>query len=628
MEPRPDKGITGRPRAIFAVSVVVLAVIGLKLWTLQIVKAKKYRAMGQSNIVRRIDVKPERGAIYDRHGVELARSRIRFDACVDYGRIMGNAVVRKGVVDTLSVVLKLPRDAIEKRLEPRRVIPYRKTRIKRDITQEEFLQLKILAPERPGLWPVVEVARDYPQNDLAAHILGYTGAISAEDVKEYREKGYSRDDIIGITGVEYVCEKDLQGERGELVVGVDNRGRRVSVIDSSKGPVRGGDVYLSIDLALQRAASEALGDQAGAVVIVDPRNGDVLALVSRPAFDPNIFTTPRSEEDVAEIKRIFNDVEAKPLLNRAISRPYPLGSAFKVVTALAALGHEERDKGLTSETVYTCRGSFHLGRWRWRCYHGHSHGEMKVVSAIMKSCNVFFYNVGYRAGRDALVNMAEKLGLGKKTGIELSAERPGVNPTREWLGSSDRRVSAYTPWVPGLTVNLSIGQYPIEVTPIQVAMMYSAIATGGTLYKPRIVKRIVRGGEETFFEPEGTDLGIPEENIALVREGLALVTQRGGTAQRSFRKLQYLKAAGKTSTAEPGRDLDWAHTWFIAFAPHEAPEILVVVLVEKGKTGGTTSAPIAAEILERWFEERTKRNMLKTIRMLCGGSASPGIWSD
>ena len=234
-----------------------------------------------------------------------------------------------------------------------------------------------------------------------------------------------------------------------------------------------------------------------------------------------------------------------------------------------------------------------------------------MVNAIRKSCNVFFYNAGYRIGRDAIVAMAERLGLGKKTGIELPSEKAGVNPTEEWRRSDDWRAGAYRPWVPGFTVNLSIGQYPVEVTPLQVAMVYSAIANGGRLFTPRLVKEVVRPQGESFFGPKGRDTGIPKEHLDILREGLSLVTQRGGTAYTSFRDLQDLKAAGKTSTAEPGRDLDWAHTWFISFAPRDAPEILIVVLVEKGKTGGTTSAPIAAEILEKYFGDKLDKRARK-----------------
>ena len=604
MEPRPEKGVTGRPRLVLVLTTLAFAIIVLKLWSLQIVNANKFREMGRTNMRRTVNLKPERGRIFDRNGLPLATRKIRFDACVDYDQITGKDQ-KKRLIQLLSEVLSVPEESIEHDLDPRRVIPYIPTVIKREITRDEFVQLKVLEAEVPGLHPEATQTRYYPYGDLACHVLGYTGAIPAENVKDYTGKGYLPSDIIGISGIEKTYENELRGQRGRMVIEVDNKSRLVSIIDDTEKPVDGNDICLTIDLGLQTIAEKALGDLTGAIVIVDPRNGDVLAMASKPSFDPSMFTVPRSTEDTEKIRELLTDNVRKPALNRAISNPYPLGSAFKVVTALAALSQEDPEKAITRDTIFNCPGYFTLGRRAtWRCYHGHSHGEMNVVTAIKKSCNVFFYNVGYRAGRDALVSMARKLGLGELTGIALPNERPGVNPTDEWLQSDDWRAPAYRPWVPGFTVNMSIGQYPIEVTPIQVAMMYSVVANGGTLYRPRLVKRIVRPDGDVELRPKGKFLGISQDYIDTVKEGLGEVTKRGGTAYSSFSKLQDIRAAGKTSTAEPGRNMDWAYTWFVSFAPIEDPEILVVVLVEKGRTGGSTSAPIAADILQQYFADK------------------------
>ena len=609
MEPRPEKGITGRPKAVVAIVTVLFIVMALKLWSLQIVNADRLRGMGRSNTIRRVVVKPERGLIFDRNGQPLVTNRIRFDASVDYGELIGNKQQMQTLVNALCMVLGIPKENVVRDLDPRNVIAYVPTKIKRNISRDEFLQLKVLEHEIPGLNPEVETVRYYPNGSLAVHILGYTGAIPAELFEsEYKPLNYLPNDIIGIAGIEKVCENELQGIKGLRVVEVDNKNRLVNVLGESYSATKGNDVHLSLSLRLQKIAEKALADtnKAGVIIITDPRNGDILAMASAPGYDPNIFKMPRSDEDVAIIKNIMTDKVNEPILNRAISKSYPLGSAFKVVTALAGLGIDDAEKRINTETIINCPGQFRLGRITWKCYHGHSHGEMNVISAIQKSCNVFFYNLGHRVGRDYVVAIADILGLGKKTGIELPGEVQGVNPTEEWRRSGDWRVKQYTPWVPGLTVNLSIGQYPIEVTPIQVAMMYSAIANGGTLYKPRLLLKIRKSGSETVFESKGTNLGIPKENLDIVKEGLSLVTRQGGTAYSSFKDLQDLKVAGKTSTAEPFKNANWAYTWFVAFAPYDAPEIVVVVLIEKGATGGGTSAPIVADILRQYFVKKPK----------------------
>jgi penicillin-binding protein 2 len=292
--------------------------------------------------------------------------------------------------------------------------------------------------------------------------------------------------------------------------------------------------------------------------------------------------------------------------NRCIQDQYPLGSAFKAVVALAALNLPDEARRITAQTTFYCSGTFRLtrgSRWSWDCYHQHAHGEMNVVQAIKKSCNVFFYNVGQRIGPDAIVELADRFGLGHLTGVALPDEHAGVNPTREWQASGDWRAEPYRHWYPGHTVNLSIGQSPLEVTPLQVAQLYSAVAMDGVEFKPRLVTKIVGpDGAEESFAPQSRRIELSAESLALVKEGLREVTREGGTAAEAFKDLQELNVAGKTSTAEVGEgDNKKNHAWFIAFAPADAPQIVVVVLVEEGETGGHTAAPLAAEFLKAYF---------------------------
>lgn len=612
IEPRPRPGLTGRPRLVLIVLAIFFMLLGLRLWSLQVVQAGRYRELGLRNRKRSVNVRPVRGRIFDRHGQPLADNRPRLDACVDYSEARTRAD-RDRVVEVLRDVLAMPEAEIRARLDPRNVIPYVPVTIKRDISFEHYTMLKVLEPVTPGLLPMTNFARRYRHGDAAAQVLGYTGLVpdraALERLRdEWPKLEYDGRDVVGLAGLELGFEHELQGRKGRTMLEVDNLGRRQRILDDRHKPVPGSDITLTIDIELQSLAHTILGHRRGALVAMDPRNGDVLVLASTPSFDPNVFAIPRPPEAVAEIRRLNTDT-TRPLWNRCVNDQYPLGSAFKVVVALAALNLPDEKRRITGETTFSCSGTFRLtpgSRWKWDCYHQRAHGEMNVVSAIKKSCNVFFYNTGRRIGRDPIVSLAAEFGLGRPTGLPLPNEHAGVNPTRAWQASNDWRVQPdYVTWYPGHTINLSIGQYPLEMTPIQVAQLYAALAMDGVLFRPRLVTRIARPGGVEEFPPRSRRIELGPESLALVKEGLREVTREGGTAYAAFTHLQHLDVAGKTSTAEVGAGDDKKnHAWFIALAPADAPEIVLVVLVEEGETGGRTAAPLAAEFLEAYFARR------------------------
>ncbi len=612
IEPRPRPGLTGRPRVVLVVLALLFMLLVLRLWSLQVVQAGRFRELGLRNRERSVNVRPVRGRIFDRHGRPIADNRPRLDACVDYSEAKTRAD-RDRVVEVLRDVLGMPEGEIRAQLDPRNVIAYVPVTIKRDISFEHYTTLKVLEPVTPGLLPMTNFARRYRDGAAAAQVLGYTGLVPDRAALEalrhdWPKLDYDGRDVVGLAGLELSFEHELQGRKGRTMLEVDNLGRRQRILDDQHKAVAGSDIMLSMDIELQRLAHGLLGESRGAFVAMDPRNGDVLVLASTPSFDPNVFAIPRSAEAVAEIRRLNTDA-TRPLWNRCVNEQYPLGSAFKAVVALAALNLADEKRRITAETTFYCSGTFRLtpgSRWKWDCYHQHAHGEMTVVSAIKKSCNVFFYNVGRRIGRDAMVSLAGEFGLGRPTGLPLPNEHAGVNPTREWQASGDWRVEPnYTTWYPGYTINLSIGQSPLEVTPIQVAQLYSAIAMDGVLFRPRLVTRITRPDGVEEFPPRSRRIELSAESLGLVKEGLREVTREGGTAYAAFKDLQHLNVAGKTSTAEVGAGEDKKnHAWFIAFAPADAPEIVVVVLVEEGETGGRTAAPLAAEFLEGYFAGR------------------------
>jgi penicillin-binding protein 2 len=592
------KGTTGKTRTLLVIIGVVLCLVTLRLWSLQIANADKYREKGLRNRIRTVVLKPQRGSIYDRSSLLLVGNTLRYDASVDYTEMEKNAPTRDVLIRVLSRVLGLSEAQVKRRLDPQQAIPYLPAKVQRGITEQQFYELKSVEAEVPGLLAEVEASRDYVEGSLAAHVLGAVGAISPEVYSRYKEYGYRQDDVVGIMGLERMFERELQGQKGRLKVQVDYRGRRDRVVEEKK-PLPGSSLYLTVDIRLQRTAENALSGVKGAIVALDPRNGDVLVLASSPSFDPNVYSLPRSDEDVEKIMDWGDDPD-QPLYNRAVRVAYPLGSAFKPIVALAGL-----EGGIISpRTTYHCPGAFYLpGVTRpWRCYHNHRHGWVNVEEALKRSCNVFFYNLGRNLGVEAMCDMAARLHFGEKTGIVLPIEAEGVNPSETWRNSSDPRATPFRTWYAGDTINLSIGQGPLEVTPLQAACAYAAIANGGTYYYPRLVSKIVGREKDMLFPVRSEPLGVRESSLRTIKEGMRKVAQdEGGTAYRVFEDVSFLKIAGKTGTAQYGPDNELAYAWFAGYAPCDDPRIVVVVLVEEGETGGSTAAPLAKQVLMDFF---------------------------
>ena len=602
LEQRPKRGISGRPLALLVFFVVCFVVIAFRLWSLQIIQAEKFKRLSIRNSIRTFPLKPRRGNIYDRTGILLAGNRIRYDASVFFSHIY-NRRDRTRVVEVLSEVLGISVERIRSAVSPSKIIPYIPTKVAKDIKPEQFYELKMLESSYPGLMCEIEPVRIYKYNQLLCHVFGYVGQISSQKWKQLKKSGdlfYQMDDILGQGGLEKVFEEHLRGRKGSKSVVVDNRGRINETLKQTE-PESGADIFLTIDLALQQKCEQMLEGRRGSIVAVDPRNGDILAMASTPGFDPNLFTGSRTKDVVQKIKTLYNppDKSDKPLYNRALSVSYPLGSAFKAFVALAGLEHPDTATRIGPDKIYTCRGSYRPAKFKstryWHCYRNRSHDQLDLTHAIQKSCNVYFYQLAYHLGRDAICNMAGKFGFGAKTGLDLPGEISGINPSRE----------NYTrQWYGGDILQIGIGQFPLEVTPLQVALAYSAIANGGTLYKPRLVVEIKNRDIVERFDPSPKTLDIRPESLEAVREGLKLVTLPGGTAGTVFKGFEYLKAAGKTSTAEYGKEAQANHAWFVCFAPHDQPVITLITLIERGETGGKTAAPIAREILTHFFGPR------------------------
>jgi penicillin-binding protein 2 len=446
------------------------------------------------------------------------------------------------------------------------------------------------ALEHPELEIEVGQRRLYRHRYQTAHILGYLGEVEESELAT-EGSTYRPGDLVGKKGLERRYESLLRGERGEQMVVVDSRGRRVEEIDRSPADA-GQDLYLTLDLDLQQEAWGILEGRVGSIVALDPRQGDILAMVSSPSFDPNMFARRlRSEEWQALIEN-----PDRPLQNRAIQNVYPPGSVFKMVMAMAAL-----DRGFVDpdRTKVWCPGHSLIYNNVYRCWKAGGHGTVDLRRALEGSCNVYFHRLGQELEIDRIAETALRFGLGSKTGIDLEGEKGGLVPSQEWSERARR-----TPWYPGETISVATGQGPILVTPLQVAVMTAVFANGGYLVTPRLYR--------DASTPPPKDLGFSPEDLEVVREGLWKVVQ--GTQGTGYRaKVAGVEIAGKTGTAQvitqerrtdnddlPEKLRD--HAWFTSFAPYDDPRLVVVIFVEHGGAGSSTAAPLARALYERFLE--------------------------
>lgn len=497
---------------------------------------------------------------------------------------------------------------------------YRDLMIRSDVSDEVAarLSLDIEIGDLPGVSVRRSQTRSYRNGGLAAHLLGYVNELSPEEFEKKKEEGYRLGDVVGRRGIEQTFEDQLRGADGLETIVVDSKGRSqnsrfASVLQHEVGvqvPAKSGArVVLSLDLALQKVAESAFPGKAGSVVAMDPRNGQILVMTSTPSYEPNLVS---GTFDRGERQRLKKLQAFRPWRFRAIQDHYAPGSTFKPFTALAAL----KKKSTYSAEKFRCNGVFRLGDTQFRCWKHGGHGAVSLVGSLAQSCDVYYYSIATRTGLDPIAEMASLFGLGEKTGIELPGEVPGIVPTEAWYNKRFRE--GYTG---GAAVNVSIGQGAVTVTPLQLAVAYSALANGGKVYKPQVALRLedVDGDKVQEFEPELIrTVKIPERFMKPVEKGLSrVVNHKTGTAFR--RRLEEPIVAGKTGTAQVAKlgakrlktmEMKWKvrdHAWFAAYAPADEPEIVVVVLNEHGGHGGSASAPTAMKLIEAWWAQKQLR---------------------
>jgi len=565
-----------RRLAVLRLCVVLLCAIVLgRLIQLQIVEGARNRELADQNRIRVVRRLAPRGNIYDRRGRLLASSRLAFSINVVPGELRVSEATDSAA--GLARLLEMQPEELESRLRQETGSGYEAVPVYRDAGPEIVARVEENLPYLSGVSVLADAARFYPEHGTVAHILGYVREISSDELLQPQNAGYRPLDLIGKAGVEKQAERVLRGRDGGDQIEVDATGRRVRTLGSVRSEP-GADVWLTINLDLQRAAEEALGGRPGALVALDPNTGEVLALASSPTYDPNLFVGAIRPEDWDRLSGPDH-----PQQNRATNSRYPPGSVFKIVTAAAAL-----EAGVTDESdVFQCSGVYRIGSWRLRCWKRAGHGRESFLEGFAQSCNVMFATLGRRVGAGALAEMARRFGLGEKCGLDLPEETEGLIPTPEW-----KRKARGEPWYPGDTCQMAIGQGDCLATPLQMAREVSVIANGGKLVHPYVIQRIA-GETAPPMEPP-RPIGLKPSTIATIRKGMKAVVAPGGTATHIASDRYAI--AGKTGTAQAPGGLP--HAWFGGFAPADNPRIALAVIIEHAGGGSEIAAPIARYVFD------------------------------
>lgn len=609
-----------------AAKAALLVAVAGRFYYLQVIEGERFLTLAEDNRINLRLLAPRRGRIFDRFGQILAGNRRNFQIVI----VAEQAGDVEATLQKLGTLITLhPEQAQRVLREVKRKRKFVPVLVAENLSWEEFARVNLYNAELPGAQLDVGDTRDYPLGRDSAHLLGYVAPVSAED-QDADPGGDALLQVpgfrIGRSGMERVHDLQLRGEAGSSQVEVNAHGRVIRELERDQG-LPGKDLVLTIDAGLQRYASQRLGLESGTAVVMDVVNGDVLALASSPAFDPELFNHGVDEE---EWKRLNTDPYL-PLLNKAVNGHYPPGSTIKMLVALAAL---EAGAIGADHQVY-CDGQTRLGDHTFHCWKKGGHGTMDLVGAIAQSCDVFFYDVARRTGPDKIADMSTRFGLGRATGVGLPHEKPGLIPTRAW-----KRAALGSGWTEGETLVIGIGQGYVLATPIQLALMAARLANGSRAVQARLIPAGLQPDGAADVSAPGSDapaIGVNPAHLALVLEGMKGVTRPGGTAYGARIPEPDMAMAGKTGTSQvqritmaereagiPPEQQPWEsrdHALFVGFAPVDAPRYAVSVLIEHGISGSRAAAPIARDILREAQLRQSGRPV--TARALAD-AASPG----
>jgi penicillin-binding protein 2 len=565
---------------------LLLTALLLGLFNMQLLKKKHYEELAANNRLRFMEIRAPRGRIMDRNKVILADNRPSFSI----------VVIPEDITDIKSIALHLakllgsdPRE-IEDKFNKAVSKPYEAAYIARDIPFEKMARVQMELINLPGISIESESERDYVYSDLLSHTIGYLGEISEKEIKKPGNEVYRKGDLIGRSGVEAACENDLRGIKGQIAFEVDARGRKLRVV-KEQASQKGKDIILTIDSRLQAKARDVLGNKAGAVVVMVPSTGEILAMASSPGYDPAIFLTPMTSDMWKEVV----DNPKHPLENRALRGQYAPGSIFKVLISFAGL----KEGVIKPEQTVFCSGKFKIGNREFMCWKKTGHGNVNFLKGLGESCDIYFYTKGLELGIDRLSRYAIDMGFGRKTGIELN-DTTGIIPSREW-----KMKRFHQGWLHGETVNASIGQGYVMVTPIQVAKVMSAIMNGGKVIQPHILT-------STPIKVEML-LNLQDSHLKIIKNALRYVVQGDRGTARILQDPMF-SIGGKTGTAQVSKvirsrrsdesDIPYNkrdHAWFFGVSPVNAPEIVVVAVVEHGGHGGSIAAPMVGEVIKEYY---------------------------
>ena len=583
---------------------IMLFILLMRFIYLQLVRHEYFQTMAESNRIAVVPIVPNRGLILDRNGVVLARNYSGYTLEIA-SRKVADLEATINELSTLVDIQPKDRKRFKKLLAESRnfdTLP-----IRNRLSDEEVARFAAQRYRFPGVEIKARLFREYPYGAGTSHLIGYIGRINEKDVEQLEEddiaSNYLGSDYLGKTGIEQSYEKELHGTTGFEQVEVDAGGRAVRAL-SRTAPKSGNDLMLTLDAKLQEVAEQAFGNYRGALVAIDPSNGDILAFISKPGYDPNLFIDGIDTENWDAL----NNSPDVPLNNRALRGQYPPGSTIKPFMALTGLYYKERTPSYTINDpgYYTLPGNRH----QYRDWKAGGHGRVDMFKSIVISCDTYYYGLANELGVDNIHSYLSQFGFGKKTGVDMEGEVSGLLPSTEWKMKRHNQI-----WYPGDTVSVGIGQGYNLVTPLQLASATATLANDGIAYKPHFVKHVQRPiGNAPDSEPIPTlDMHINPEHIDLVKRAMEAVTQPGGTAAGASAGASY-RMAGKTGTAQvvgmkQGEKYDASkiseynrdHAWFIAFAPVEKPRIALAVLVENGGHGGSIAAPIARKALDYYL---------------------------
>lgn len=588
-----ENDVSSRRRVLTFFTIAVFTVLFLRLYHLQLVSYSEFGKKSEENSVRVVIKEPVRGYMFDRN------DRLVVDVGPAYTVTVTPASFDTSTLEFLSSILKMDPAIIEGRINRGRAFSrFSPARIIRDIDFETLSKLEEHLYLLPGVGYEVESKRLYPFGKCASHLLGYCKEITDEQLKRTGSL-YQQGDLVGSSGLEASYETFLRGEKGYEYISVNSKGQLLGPLEEGRRDIpskEGFDLILSLDFGLQAFAESLMTNYRGALVAIDPNDGGILAMVSKPDFDPSVFSGVTS----SEVWTKLNTDPGKPLFNRATMTRYPPGSTFKMVVAAAGL-----EEGVINEhSSILCKGAFRFGNRTFKDVH--VHGSVSVIKAIQQSCDVFFYQLVLKVGLDKLHEYSKRFGFGKPTGIDISEETSGLIPSTEYYD----RVYGKGKWTQGYIVSLGIGQGEIGVSPLQMAQYVAAFANNGTIIQPHAVNSIrnKRTNRLDVIDHSEIPVWLNYDAMRMIREGMRRVVEEpGGTGRLAH--VQGIVSAGKTGTSQNPHGED--HAWYVGFAPFDQPRIAIAVMLENAGFGGSKAAPIAGLVIEKYLFGELRRQIYK-----------------